>query len=121
MSDITVEQVQEFMDFLTGEEMPEGFTFQHAPTLTRQQAFSVVYYLQEALHVLPDNFEMCQVCGELFDTDYDGFTLDGTSAPDDWHKSQGVTPEMLLANDGAQFCSEQCEMRFWRSREARQT
>ena len=120
MTAITVEQIQEFMDFLTGNKLPEGFTFQQAPKLTRKQAFSVVYYLQEALAVIPDNIEMCQVCGELFDYDSDGFILDGTS-PDEWHKSHGVTPEMLLANDSAQFCSEQCEISFWRSQEARRT
>ena len=121
MSDITVEQINEFMDFLTGNKLPEGFTFQQAPKLTRKQAFSVVYYLQERLRLIPDNIEMCQVCGELFDADCDGFILDGTSAPDEWHKLHGVTPEMLLANDGAQFCSDQCEISFWRSKEASRT
>lgn len=118
MDIITLEQAQEFMDFLTGDAIPEGFTFQHPPTLTQVQAFSVVYYLQEYLDVMPDTFEMCQVCKSLFDTTEGGFTIDGSGTPDEWHQDHGVTAEMLSANDGAQFCSEQCEMRFWRSQEA---
>lgn len=118
MSDITIEQVQEFMDFLTGDETPEGFTFQAPPSLSPQGAFSVVYYLQERLSVLPDSFEMCRTCKALFDTDHDGFTLDGKSAPDEWHLEHGVTAEMLTEHKGAQFCSEQCEARFWTQQRA---
>lgn len=117
MKALTLEQAQEFVDFLTGNALPESFTFRCPPTLTAESAFAVVYYLQECLSVIPDTFEMCRTCELLFDTDEGGFTIDGSSEPDEWHQNHGVTRKMLLTNDGAHFCSEQCEARFWRSQE----
>jgi hypothetical protein len=76
-SRITIEQVQEFMAMLTGGELPEGMTMADQPDLSPAQAFSVIWYLQEHLRVLPDNIEMCAVCGELFDSHRDGQSVDG--------------------------------------------
>ncbi|WP_175639107.1 hypothetical protein [Metabacillus schmidteae] len=42
------------------------------PKLTSKQAFSVIYYLQEALGVIPDVYEKCDECDSLFDTDNSG-------------------------------------------------
>lgn len=35
-------------------------------------AFSVIYYLQEVLEILPDNIEQCKVCKDLYDADDEG-------------------------------------------------
>lgn len=45
-------------------------------TLNSQQAFSVIYYLQEHLPVFPDTIEKCDRCGELFDLFYSGTHCD---------------------------------------------
>jgi len=68
----TIEDLQELMTMLTGGELPEGMTMADQPALTPRQAFSVIWYLQEHLRVLPDNIEMCAVCGDLFDADRSG-------------------------------------------------
>jgi hypothetical protein len=55
-------------------EIPKNLTLKAPPNLTADQAFSVIYYLQEEMGVLPDKYEKCQVlgCDNLFDADEDG-------------------------------------------------
>ena len=67
------EWVDEFYRFLQGE-CPEGITvgIQRQPKLTQKKAFTIIWYLQEHLRILPDNIERCDNCGELFDTHSDG-------------------------------------------------
>lgn len=108
-----IEQFEEFMDMLTGKGLPEGMTMQHQPQLSCRQAFSVIWFLQEHMDILPDNIEQCRVCEELFNCHCEGFIVDGTDIPDDWHRSIGVTSEMLKQNDGAVFCSAGCELQHW--------
>lgn len=112
-NNVTLEQVEELMNMLTGEGLPEGMVMAEQPDLSCAQAFSVVWFLQEHLTVLPDHFEMCSVCSELFDTRHGGFTVDGTDIPSLWHEDHGVTQEMLAQHDGFIFCSEGCEYEFW--------
>jgi len=72
--------------YLKGEELPEGVHCR-MPKLSPRKAFSVIWFLQEILHVLPDNIEQCRVCKELFDTDCSGVHID-----DQWkHRSNGRT------------------------------
>lgn len=110
---VTIEQIDELLEMLTGKELPEGMVMCSQPQLSRKQAFSVVWFLQEHLLILPDHFEMCNVCEGLFDTRHDGFTVDGTDIPSSWHEDHDVTQEMLEQHDGFNFCSEICEYGFW--------
>ncbi len=110
---IGLEQIEEFMDMLTGGELPEGILMPRQPQLSRGEAFSVIWFLQEHLRVLDDSIEMCGVCEELFDYHCGGFIVDGSDEPDDWHRDIGVTSEMLEKNDGYKFCSSECEYQHW--------
>ncbi len=86
---ITLEQVEQLMDMLTGDALPDGVIMPEQPQLKRRQAFSVVWYLQEVLRVLPDHFSMCAYCGRVFDQFY-GYSL---------------------TDDGI-FCDDQCEANY---------
>jgi hypothetical protein len=110
-----MKQVEELMNMLTGKQLLGGMVMNRQPCLSQRSAFSVVWFLQENLHIIPDRYERCAVCEELFDAENDGFIVDGTDAPDCWHQELGVTEELLRQNDGAMFCSRQCEYRYWRS------
>lgn len=114
-TEITLEQVDELMEMLTGGDLPEGMSIREQPRLNRKEAFSVIWFLQEQTRVLPDNIEMCGVCEELYDTEYGGYTVDSDEAPDEWHTEHGVTAAMLKENDGAIFCSAECECEYWYS------
>lgn len=61
--------------YLMGEELPDG-THCRMPKLSANKAFSVIWFLQEVMHCLPDNIEQCKVCKELYDTDSEGCYLD---------------------------------------------
>jgi hypothetical protein len=109
-----LESVEELMAMLTGGELPSGMVMRHQPHLDQQEAFSVIWFLQEHLRVLPDHFEQCSVCHGLFDTHCGGFVVDGTDDPDEWQEEMGVTQDMLRQCAGARFCSTNCEHNFWR-------
>ncbi len=68
--------IVEFYEFLQGKSMPEGFELRSKPKMSAKKAFSIIYILQEHLHIIPDSFEKCDGCDDLFDTDCEGFILD---------------------------------------------
>ena len=68
LDDITQEQIEQFYRFLKGE-VPTGLYMKCSPKLSSRNAFRVIYYLQEVLCVLPDKFERCKTCGDIFDSE----------------------------------------------------
>ena len=62
-------------DFLQGVKLPDGVTCE-MPSLSTDQATTVLWFLQVEMRCLPDNIERCTVCGELYDTDCGGIDLD---------------------------------------------
>ena len=65
---ITLEQIEDLKAFLMGN--PHGGLLMsrgHQPRLRQNAANGVIWYLQEVLRVLPDRYEMCDACGELYD------------------------------------------------------
>lgn len=83
------EYMQEFYKFLQGE-APDCI---HIPTdkmpkLTPNQAFNVIWYLQEHMGILPDCMEQCNECGGIYNQDFDGGYIefpshDGPNGQDD--------------------------------------
>ena len=69
-----IEEIRKFYRFLTGEEIPEGIKLAkgYKPKMSEKKAFSIIWYLQERMHILPDTIERCDVCGELYDTECEG-------------------------------------------------
>lgn len=72
LDDIEIGQINEFYEWLQGKSCPEKLHFKEKLNLTEEQAFSVIYFLQEYLEVLPDKYERCRECGCIFDTHYGG-------------------------------------------------
>jgi hypothetical protein len=70
---MTLEETENLFEFLTGGRPPAGITLGKRPRkMTAQQAFSLIYVLQEAFHVIPDSFEQCTHCGFIFDSESNG-------------------------------------------------
>lgn len=63
---ITLEQIEELYKFLQGE-VPEGINMKPCPKLSERRAFDVIWFLQEWMGILPDNYERCVSCGSLYD------------------------------------------------------
>jgi hypothetical protein len=71
MDEITLEKVIELYDFLRGE-LPKGTTMNIRPMLSPELAFNIIWFLQEHMGIIPDNFEKCSVCNSLYDANSDG-------------------------------------------------
>lgn len=69
---MNLEQTIELYEFLKGE-TPEGFTLKTGqPQLSEDVAFTIIYVLQEKFHLIPDHFEQCRRCQEIFDMECEG-------------------------------------------------
>lgn len=69
--EITIEQTDEFYQFLQGT-CPDGIHVKYPPRLTERKAFAVIWYLQERLRIIPDHYERCCSCGDLYNTSEEG-------------------------------------------------
>jgi hypothetical protein len=79
--EITIEEVEKFYSFLQGE-LPEELYIKRYHKLSERQAFQIIYYLQETMHIIPDNFERCITCGCIFDSDNEGSSYKGMHCED---------------------------------------
>jgi len=61
--DIDLEMIDRFFYFLTKNKK-----------LSSKKAFDIIYYLQEQLEILPDRFEKCTSCKEMYDSHQQGST-----------------------------------------------
>jgi hypothetical protein len=61
-----LERVEQFMEFLQGV-LPQGVHCR-APKLSEKQARDVVWFLQAVSGFIPDKYERCDVCGNIFDS-----------------------------------------------------
>lgn len=69
---MNLEKTQELYEFLKGG-IPEGFTLKTwKPKLSEDEAFTIIYVLQEKFHLIPDHFENCARCKEIFDMECEG-------------------------------------------------
>ena len=75
MSEITLEQTVELYEFLQGTP-PKCIFLKEKPELTKKIAFNVIWYLQEHLRIVPDNYDFCTRCEELYDADWGGQHFD---------------------------------------------
>lgn len=113
MTNITLEQVEQFIEMLTGGDLPDGMTLANQPELTSRQAFSVVYYLQEILRLIPDHYEVCAWCHQLYDSYRGGHSIDIDDAEhDSWYKDCGIPLEAIARHDGSNVCSSECEYNY---------
>lgn len=70
---VTIEQVREFYDMLTGAAIPDNIRLgRSAPRLSQRKAFSVIWFLQEQTGIIPDIYERCDKCGSIYDSEQEG-------------------------------------------------
>lgn len=110
---ITLEQTVQFYEILRGGDLPDGWKMSDQPSLSAEEAFSVVYLCQELLHIIPDHYEKCDVCQELFDSSHGGFFIDSDTELDEFYAGLNISLEMIRKAAGTHFCSQECEIKFW--------
>lgn len=72
VKDVDGSAIQEFYDWLQGKTEINRIYFDKSPKLSKKAAFSVIYYLQERLGIIEDNYEMCKKCGNIYDSYNEG-------------------------------------------------
>lgn len=120
MTEITLKQTQDLYNQLFGgvhwgkkENLPIEFDL----GLNSQQAFTVIYFYQEYLHIIPDHYEQCYICDELYNDWCSGYHLSEDTEAITYY-SDIPTQEMIdeaTKDAGYNFCSDECEMVFWYS------
>jgi hypothetical protein len=71
---ITLEQINDLYLMLQGEGgLPEGCSLGHKFRMSDKKAFTVIWYMQEILRIIPDTYERCDDCGDLFDSNSSGY------------------------------------------------
>ncbi len=72
-STMTLEKTEQLFEFLKGGAPPAEITLKpRPPRMSAAQAFSVIYVLQEAFHLIPDCFEQCSYCKYISDSESEG-------------------------------------------------
>lgn len=66
-------QFMELWKFLTDGEIPEGVHIPDWQPVSRKQATSILWLLQEHYQLMADNFDVCDECEEPFDCDAESY------------------------------------------------
>lgn len=106
------DKTEHLYDMLQGKDLPEGYLMADQPNLTAEQAFSVIWFLQEHLGIIPQSFEKCDNCGALFDSNCAGHIISDDHEDDRWYKDCGLNPEDIAPHEGKCFCDNQCEYKY---------
>jgi hypothetical protein len=67
-NEMWIQKLNELFDFLTGAGLPEGVRCK-MPKLTKSNAMTVIWFLQEITGIIPDNYDVCAVHGDIENTD----------------------------------------------------
>lgn len=68
---LTLEHVKALYEFLQGKPV-KGVYIKPAPKLSSRRAFDVIYFLQEYLGIIPDIFDRCCSCGDMYNSEAEG-------------------------------------------------
>jgi len=63
-------RINKLYEYLQGK-LPKGVTC-YAPKLSREQAISIIWFLQEITGCLPQKYEQCSVCEEIYNSESEG-------------------------------------------------
>ncbi len=66
------DRIQELYKFLTAGIVPTGVTLGRWRNLSPSAAGSLIWFLQEITEVLPDHFDQCASCKDVFDSHCEG-------------------------------------------------
>lgn len=73
--------MQKFYEFLQGKFHPENIMAEDAPNLSKDQAWHVIYCMQEYFGIFDDRFERCRECDTIFDSYEEGTVINEDTEP----------------------------------------
>lgn len=77
--------IQRFYEFLQGNFHPENILKKDCPNLSKDQAWHVIYCMQEYFGIFDDRFERCKNCGIIFDSYEEGTVINEDTEPVERH------------------------------------
>ncbi|MEY8496085.1 hypothetical protein AALC16_24240 [Lachnospiraceae bacterium 29-91] len=81
--------IQKFYDFLQGKFHPENILENDCPDLSKDQAWHVIYCMQEYFGIFDDRFERCKKCDVIFDSYEEGTLICEDTEPIQKHSVFG--------------------------------
>jgi len=114
-----LEKINKFVDYLRGEEIPDGCLIE-SPKLSQEQAENIVYMMQMFLEVIPDSYDVCANCGCVYDSyeqgNYHYCEECDNKYCEEYYKADCDDKAALNCKS---FCCDECELEFlWKRREA---
>lgn len=73
--------IEQFYAFLQGKFHPDNIQMKDVPTLSPDQAWHVIYCMQEYFGLFDDNFERCKDCGCIYDSQNGGTVISEETEP----------------------------------------
>ncbi len=73
--------MQKFYEFLQGKFHPENIMEKDTPNLSKDQAWHVIYCMQEYFGIFDDRFERCRECDTIFDSYEEGTVITEDTEP----------------------------------------
>ena len=73
--------IQQFYEFLQGKMHPDRISRENAPDLTKEQAWHVIYCMQEYFGIFDDRFKRCKICDCIYDSDGQGTVIKQDTVP----------------------------------------
>lgn len=114
MNELTLKQVQELYDHLTGKKSIDGIIIEENYNLTKDQAFGIIYILQEHYKIIPDHYEQCDHCGDIYDSKSEGHNFDCEDCDGCYYceKDYPCTENFKVFINYKHFCCDECERAF---------
>ena len=81
--------VQQFYEFLQGKMHPDWISRENAPDLTKEQAWHVIYCMQEYFGIFDDRFKRCKICDCIYDSDGQGPAIKQATVPTETIEGSG--------------------------------
>jgi len=66
-SSVWEEKLNEFLQYITTGKLPVGVHCK-SPKISSEMAKSVIWFLQEVIKIIPDEYEVCAGCGDIYNS-----------------------------------------------------
>lgn len=102
--------IQQFYEFLQGKMHPDKINAENVPNLTKEQAWHVIYCMQEYFGIFDDRFERCKICDHIYDSDAGGMVISQDTEPMEiTDRSENRKVHNFAEEECGYYC-EECRM-----------
>jgi len=85
------EKIEEFYRYLRGIDKPENIVNMFKPKLSHEAATTIIWFLQVQTGIIPDQFEFCDDCKNVYDSHRAGYWSDILGKGFcDWHRDHNL-------------------------------